>query len=281
MKKLYIWRWKMKLKINTKLVGILALIITTLVIITPVYAATRTAETKAFYSASKLKNNFGSKTNPAKGTKPASNPKPAVNGFIYGDFGTFNSFASENKLGGTPIYLLGTIKSVEKFAITGDIYYAAFLIDDFEGYQWVGAKDVPKNTFDTLKTTYTGMTAYIYGAYDGYSIDLNRPIINIGLITDATGMAVTTPAAITVQAPVTTQVTTITPTTVTTVSDLGQPAQQVQNTTPVVNDTMVWLSATGSKYHRINKCGNMNPDKARQVTLSEAASKYEQCSDCW
>lgn len=60
-----------------------------------------------------------------------------------------------------------------------------------------------------------------------------------------------------------------------------QQTQQVQNTAPVVNDTMVWLSATGSKYHRINNCGNMNPDKARQVPLSEAASKYKQCSDCW
>lgn len=271
----------MKLNIKAKLISVLALVITALTITTPVYAVTRTAETKAYYSASKLKTNFGSKTNPAKGTKPASNPKPAVNGFIYGDFGTFNSFASENKLGGTPIYLLGTIKSVEKFAITGDIYYAAFLIDDFEGYQWVGAMDVPKNTFDKFKTIYTGMTAYIYGAYDGYSIDLNRPIINIGLITDATGMAVTTPAAITVQTPATTQVTTSTPATGAIASAPEQSIQQVQNTTPVVNETMVWLSATGSKYHRINNCGNMNPNKARQVTLSEAASKYKQCSDCW
>ena len=38
---------------------------------------------------------------------------------------------------------------------------------------------------------------------------------------------------------------------------------------------------TGSKYHRIHNCGNMNPDKARQVPLSEAASEYKQCSDCW
>ena len=38
---------------------------------------------------------------------------------------------------------------------------------------------------------------------------------------------------------------------------------------PVV-DVMVWLPATGEKYHNKNNCGRMNPDKARQVTKSEA-----------
>ncbi|WP_443654555.1 ComEC/Rec2 family competence protein [Clostridium tagluense] len=44
--------------------------------------------------------------------------------------------------------------------------------------------------------------------------------------------------------------------------------------------TMVWLSATGSKYHSINNCGRMNPDNARQVTLEEAKNSYSPCSKC-
>lgn len=45
---------------------------------------------------------------------------------------------------------------------------------------------------------------------------------------------------------------------------------------------MVWLSATGEKYHSINHCGRMNPNKARQVTLQEALDEgYEACSKCW
>ena len=45
---------------------------------------------------------------------------------------------------------------------------------------------------------------------------------------------------------------------------------------------MVWLSATGSKYHSINDCGRMNPNTARQITLAEAeAGGYERCSKCW
>ncbi|MGL4451240.1 MAG: ComEC/Rec2 family competence protein [Sarcina sp.] len=44
---------------------------------------------------------------------------------------------------------------------------------------------------------------------------------------------------------------------------------------------MVWLSATGEKYHSINNCGRMNPSKARQVSLSDAQSQgFEDCSKC-
>ena len=45
---------------------------------------------------------------------------------------------------------------------------------------------------------------------------------------------------------------------------------------------MVWLSATGDKYHSINHCGRMDPSKAHQVTLEYAESKgYGPCSKCW
>ena len=47
-------------------------------------------------------------------------------------------------------------------------------------------------------------------------------------------------------------------------------------------DDMVWLSATGSKYHSIPDCGNMNPNNARQVLRSSAESQgYDACSKCW
>lgn len=44
----------------------------------------------------------------------------------------------------------------------------------------------------------------------------------------------------------------------------------------------VWISATGSKYHNKNNCGRMNPNKASQVSLSEAKSRgLEPCSKCF
>ena len=58
------------------------------------------------------------------------------------------------------------------------------------------------------------------------------------------------------------------------------PAPEPEVSTPVGN--MVWLSATGSKYHRINNCGRMNPDKARQVSLDDAINMgYEKCKNCY
>lgn len=51
---------------------------------------------------------------------------------------------------------------------------------------------------------------------------------------------------------------------------------------PLPIGTLVWLSSTGEKYHRINNCGNMNPSTARQVTLEEAVSQgYGQCKNCY
>lgn len=45
---------------------------------------------------------------------------------------------------------------------------------------------------------------------------------------------------------------------------------------------MVWKSATGSKYHSINNCGKMNPDKAKQVSLEEALElNLEKCDKCY
>lgn len=47
-------------------------------------------------------------------------------------------------------------------------------------------------------------------------------------------------------------------------------------------EEMVWISATGSKYHSIPDCGNMNPDKAYQEPVSQAQVQgYEACKKCF
>ena len=46
-------------------------------------------------------------------------------------------------------------------------------------------------------------------------------------------------------------------------------------------EQMVWISATGSKYHSYSSCGNMTPDNAYQMTQAEAeASGYGRCKKC-
>ena len=58
------------------------------------------------------------------------------------------------------------------------------------------------------------------------------------------------------------------------------PEQEESNNANV--GTMVWIPATGEKYHSIPNCGRMNPDTARQVSRSEAeAMGYGPCSKCY
>ncbi|WP_411167751.1 hypothetical protein ACH36K_11405 [Clostridium sp. MB05] len=60
----------------------------------------------------------------------------------------------------------------------------------------------------------------------------------------------------------------------------GGGGNNVVSETPI--GQMVWLPATGKKYHSISNCGNMNPAKARQATLESAISKgYSACSKCY
>lgn len=52
--------------------------------------------------------------------------------------------------------------------------------------------------------------------------------------------------------------------------------------TPTPQPSYVWLPATGEKYHKIPNCGNMDPSKARQVTLEEAIRRgYPPCDKCF
>lgn len=54
---------------------------------------------------------------------------------------------------------------------------------------------------------------------------------------------------------------------------------QAATETPV--GQMVWLSATGEKYHCINNCGRMNPNNARQVSLESIKGQYQACTKCY
>lgn len=62
----------------------------------------------------------------------------------------------------------------------------------------------------------------------------------------------------------------------------------VYNPTPVnpapapALPSVVWLPATGEKYHKIPNCGNMNPARATQVSYAEAVQcGYGPCHNCF
>lgn len=67
-------------------------------------------------------------------------------------------------------------------------------------------------------------------------------------------------------------------------------AQSVPEVTPEITEApiaentaeMVWISETGSKYHNKPNCGKMDPNKAYQISRSDAESQnYEACKKCY
>lgn len=55
-----------------------------------------------------------------------------------------------------------------------------------------------------------------------------------------------------------------------------------QDTSSDSKEEMVWITATGSKYHNKNNCGRTDPSKASEISRSEAESRgYEPCKKCF
>lgn len=145
---------------------------------------------KELMTESQRRSKFYSKTNPKRGAKPASPQREASAGFVYADFATFNSYASENGLGMTPIYLLGTIMQIEKVSDKGDKYGAVLMVNDCDGYQWYMRVDVAKDKYDLMKSEFIGKAANIYGYYTGYSGVTKRPMMDPTVIIEVNGNAV-------------------------------------------------------------------------------------------
>lgn len=128
---------------------------------------------------------YASKTNPAMKSKVTTPERPISNGFKYADFGTYNSYNSDNKLGGTPVYLLGTVLDVVPFAEITDssagtcMYRVGILMNDCDGYQWYVRGCADKSKYELLKNAMVGKAGYVYGTYAGYSGILKRPMIDI------------------------------------------------------------------------------------------------------
>lgn len=65
-----------------------------------------------------------------------------------------------------------------------------------------------------------------------------------------------------------------------TASSRGNSGVTSTDTTEQNVGQIVWLSATGSKYHNKPDCGNMNPNTARQISIADAGG-YSACSKCF
>ena len=110
------------------------------------------------------------------------------NGFSYGDFPKYNSFASDNGLGDTPIWIEGGFKEVEAFQLdtktSGMQTFYLANVEDAHGNTWLLTLDInafqPKETFKKL----CNHNLCIRGIYTGYSAVRNLPCIGMLQIYD-------------------------------------------------------------------------------------------------
>ena len=137
---------------------------------------------------SQRRSKFRSRTNPKRGATPVTVQRPASAGFMYADFAKFNSYNSDNHLGGTPIYLLGTIMDVQPVREVGSMYWLAIMVNDCDGYQWYMRLYCDKAKYELFKNQFKGKAGYIYGLYAGYSGVTNRPMMDITVVTPVGGV---------------------------------------------------------------------------------------------
>ena len=136
------------------------------------------------------KSKFWSKTNPKTGSTPVTTQRPASAGFSYADFGRYNDYNSKNNLGGTPIYLLGTVMDVQPVKEGDKDYKVAVLVNDCDGYQWYMRVRCDKTKYDLMKNEILGKAGYIYGTYAGYSGVVERPMMDMTVMIETPGNAV-------------------------------------------------------------------------------------------
>lgn len=129
------------------------------------------------------KSKFKSKTNPKMGVDPGAKVyRPLYNGFVYADFGTFNSYNSANGLGGRPIYLIGTITDIEKVTENPAYYGVVLAVNDADGFQWYMRATISKLQYANFHATFIGKSGYIFGTYAGYSGVTNRPMMDVTVL---------------------------------------------------------------------------------------------------
>ena len=142
---------------------------------------------KELMTQKQRRNKFLSKSNPKRGAKPKTSSRPESDGYEYADFAKYNSYNSDNGLGGTPIYLAGRIKDIQPVKENGSMYSLAVMVDDTDGYQWYMRCNCSKKNFDSLKVDLLGKDASIFGTYAGYSGVTNRPMMDILRVVDNEG----------------------------------------------------------------------------------------------
>ena len=114
-------------------------------------------------------------------------PSGFTKGYVFGNFSRFNSFASDNGLGGTMIWLNGTYKQVNTMDLNVDntnvkVYHAT--MTDQDGNKWMLQIDIDYFTKIDKYKKLSGHSLCITGEYTGYSGVYEMPCIFVEKIFD-------------------------------------------------------------------------------------------------
>ncbi len=107
-------------------------------------------------------------------------PSGFTNGYEYADYSIFNSYASENGLKDTKVWLSGSYESVSSMDLSGkgiamNVYCCDFT--DSQGNEWLLMLDL---NYLELKTKYEARTGHplcAVGRYQGYSALYEKPSV--------------------------------------------------------------------------------------------------------
>ena len=114
-------------------------------------------------------------------------PAGFTSGYMFGDFYKFNSYASDNGLGGTMIWLYGsyiTLKTMDADVQNKKVKSFWATLQDPDGHWWIVLLDVDYfTTIDKYKKL-VNHSLCITGEYQGYSGEYKKPVILVEKIFD-------------------------------------------------------------------------------------------------
>ena len=201
---------------------------------------------------------------------------------------TFSESVQNDTTSNYRLARVATTKKIQEYALE---YHNSYFQSDHEIHTIVNST---RNTTNKLtKITPGTLDVFVYDYVDNEELDANTlftgtPIahyeINISSA-DITEIPLETDAAQTDTSaePASDNVDTAAEPASDNVDTAAEPENETEAEPEAPPETteMVWLSATGEKYHSIPNCGRMNPNNARQVTKDQAVSQgFGPCSKC-
>ena len=94
-----------------------------------------------------------------------------INGFEKADFSKYNSYASDNGLGNTKVYIDGAVK--EKLIVDNIV---SLSVVDLEGNNWIVPVCVTSDISEDIDDC-VGQEVRVFGVYTGYSDKVDMPVI--------------------------------------------------------------------------------------------------------